>query len=104
MPRPDILLAPRSLAAFRNLVQRELGGQHAAVHGVHPLLHLQPDDRGKTPLAQLPNAVLTPHIGSATIESRTAMAAQAAQNLKEGLEGKVPPNLVNPDAISKSRS
>ncbi len=54
-------------------------------------------------LVQLPNAVLTPHIGSATIESRTAMAAQAVLNLKEGLEGKVLPNIVNPDVISKRR-
>ena len=52
-------------------------------------------------LAQLPNAVLTPHIGSATIESRTAMAAQAALNLKEGLAGRVPSNIVNPIAGSK---
>lgn len=55
-------------------------------------------------LAQLPNAVLTPHIGSATIESRTAMADQAALNLKEGLDGKVLPNIVNPDVVSKRQA
>ena len=52
-------------------------------------------------LADLHNAVLTPHIGSATLESRTAMAAQAALNLKEGLGGKILPNIVNPDAATK---
>jgi glyoxylate reductase len=55
-------------------------------------------------LADLRNAVLTPHIGSATIESRTAMAAQAALNLKEGLGGKLLPNIVNPEVAMNRRS
>ncbi|HTZ40052.1 MAG TPA: hypothetical protein VMB77_07845, partial [Syntrophales bacterium] len=55
-------------------------------------------------LADLHNAVLTPHIGSATLESRTAMAAQAALNLKEGLGGKILPNIVNPDIVTKRRT
>jgi glyoxylate reductase len=55
-------------------------------------------------LADLRNAVLTPHIGSATIESRTAMAAQAALNLKEGLGGKLLPNIVNPEVAINRRS
>jgi glyoxylate reductase len=55
-------------------------------------------------LAEIPNAVLTPHIGSATLESRTAMAAHAALNLKEGLIGKMLPNIVNPLVSSNRRS
>jgi glyoxylate reductase len=55
-------------------------------------------------LAEIPNAVLTPHIGSATLESRTAMAAQAALNLKEGMSGNVLPNIVNPQVLSSRRS
>jgi glyoxylate reductase len=55
-------------------------------------------------LADLPNAVLTPHLGSATLESRTAMAAQAALNLKEGLGGKLLPNIVNPEVAMNRRS
>lgn len=46
------------------------------------------------PLLALPNAVLVPHIGSATAETREKMAMLAAQNLVAGLEGKEPPNLV----------
>jgi lactate dehydrogenase-like 2-hydroxyacid dehydrogenase len=44
--------------------------------------------------------VLLPHVGSATLETRTRMAAMAAQNLIAGLGGQAPPNLVNPDVFA----
>ena len=43
-----------------------------------------------SPLLTLPNVVLLPHIGSATVATRTAMAVLAAQNLLRVLEGKAP--------------
>jgi glyoxylate reductase len=43
-------------------------------------------------LAELENVVLLPHVGSATLETRTRMAALAAENLLTGLRGEVPPN------------
>ncbi|MGH2557045.1 MAG: 2-hydroxyacid dehydrogenase [Actinomycetota bacterium] len=49
-------------------------------------------------LLELENVVLAPHIGSATIETRTAMSDLAAENLIEGVEGRRPPCLVNPEA------
>lgn len=49
-------------------------------------------------LLELENVVLAPHIGSATMETRTAMADLAAENLIEGVEGRRPPCLVNPEA------
>lgn len=39
-------------------------------------------------LLTLPNVVLTPHIGSATINTRNDMSITAAQNILNGLEGK----------------
>lgn len=39
------------------------------------------------PLVKLPNCVLLPHIGSATTETRTAMAVLTAQNILAALEG-----------------
>ncbi len=45
-------------------------------------------------LAALPNVVLTPHIASATEETRNDMAKMAAENILATLEGKLPPNLV----------
>ena len=46
-------------------------------------------------LLGLDNAVLIPHLGSATVETRTAMANLAATNALAFLDGKTPPNLVN---------
>jgi lactate dehydrogenase-like 2-hydroxyacid dehydrogenase len=53
-------------------------------------------------LIKLDSVVLTPHIGSATTETRTKMAMLAAENLLCGLRGERPPNLVNPDASQGS--
>ena len=46
------------------------------------------------PLLKLDNVVLTPHIGSGTVETRRAMALKAAENVLYALECKVPPDLV----------
>ena len=54
-------------------------------------------------LAELPNTVLLPHLGSATIATRAAMSRIAAENLVAVLEGRKPANLVNPEAWSASR-
>ena len=45
-------------------------------------------------LAELENVILTPHIASATEETRQAMGELAAKNIIEALEGRMPPNLV----------
>lgn len=46
-------------------------------------------------LLSLNNAVLLPHIGSATYETRLKMAQMAAKNLVQGLSGQKPDNLVS---------
>lgn len=48
-----------------------------------------------SPLLQLNNVVATPHIGSATHETREAMATCAVDNLLAALAGERPANLVN---------
>lgn len=50
-------------------------------------------------LADLENVVLLPHIGSASVETRTKMALIAAENLLAVLQGKRPPNIVNPRVL-----
>ena len=55
-------------------------------------------------LLDLPNVVLLPHIGSATIETRERMALMAAENLLAILRGERCDNEVVPSAVSeKSR-
>ena len=49
-----------------------------------------------SPLLTLDNVVATPHIGSATHETREAMARCAVDNLLAALRGERPRNLVNP--------
>ena len=48
-----------------------------------------------SPLRHLDNVVATPHIGSATHETREAMARCAVDNLLAALAGEQPANLVN---------
>ena len=54
-------------------------------------------------LTELPNLVCLPHLGSATVETRTRMALMAAENLLAGLKGEVPPNLVRPGPLEKEK-
>ncbi|TMC25384.1 MAG: D-glycerate dehydrogenase [Chloroflexi bacterium] len=49
------------------------------------------------------NAVLLPHLGSATVTARAAMAETAAKNLIAAVDGQTPPNLVNPEALAVRR-
>jgi gluconate 2-dehydrogenase len=48
-------------------------------------------------LLTVPNVVLTPHIASATVKTRLAMADLAADNLIAALTGGVPPTPLNPE-------
>jgi glyoxylate reductase len=52
------------------------------------------------PIMKLENVVVTPHIGSATWQTRTKMADLVAENLIAFYEGKVPPTLVNRDVVN----
>jgi glyoxylate reductase len=56
---------------------------------VHPLLLRQE------------NAVLTPHIASASVRTRSEMCGVAARNLIAGLRGERPPDLLNPEVLSR---
>ncbi len=51
------------------------------------------------PLLKLDNVIVAPHISSASQETRSRMAEIAAENLVTFFEGKIPPNLVNPDVM-----
>jgi lactate dehydrogenase-like 2-hydroxyacid dehydrogenase len=70
----DALMARRIAAAGLDVYEREPAVESA--------------------LLALENVVLLPHLGSATIEARTAMGLQAASNLAAFFAGQEPPNRV----------
>ena len=47
------------------------------------------------PLLTLPNVIITPHLGSATVETRRRMAELSVENLLAGLRGEVLPHRVS---------
>jgi glyoxylate reductase len=51
------------------------------------------------PLVGLPNCTIAPHIASATVQTRTAMAEMAARNLVAWFQGTEPPYIVNPTVL-----
>jgi glyoxylate/hydroxypyruvate/2-ketogluconate reductase len=54
-------------------------------------------------LLTLPNVVLTPHIASASVATRRAMAELAANNLIAALTGGKPPTPINPEVLVDGR-
>ena len=80
------------VALVEALKQGEIAGAGLDVFEDEPAL--------KPGLAELPNAVIPPHLGSATIGTRTKMATLAATNLVAMLRGERPANIVNPEVLS----
>jgi glyoxylate reductase len=74
-------------ALVRALQAKTIAGAALDVTDPEPL----PPDH---PLAALDNAVIVPHVGSATDETRARMAMLAAENLIAFIEGKEPPTRV----------
>jgi glyoxylate reductase len=50
-------------------------------------------------LLAAPRTVLLPHVGSATVATRTAMARLACESVASVLRGEIPPNCLNADAL-----
>jgi len=56
------------------------------------------------PLLRLPNVIVAPHIASATVDTRNAMAEIAADNLLAGIYGQPLRCWLNPEVAAKRRS
>ena len=80
-------------ALVEALRRGEIGGAGLDVYEREP--ELSPG------LTDLDNVVLLPHVGSATIETRTKMGLMAAENLLAGLRGERPPNCLNWTALQE---
>jgi glyoxylate reductase len=52
-------------------------------------------------LLELSNVILTPHIGSATVEAREAMSLAVVDNLKAMIAGERAPGVVNPEVYGQ---
>jgi glyoxylate reductase len=55
-------------------------------------------------LAQLENVVLLPHIGSASIATRSKMAEIAARNVVAFFAGQKPPTALNPEVLASAKA
>jgi glyoxylate reductase len=68
----------------------KIAGAGLDVYENEPFIH---------PGLKRPNVVLTPHIASASLETRTRMACMAAENVTALFKGQRPPNMLNPEVI-----
>ena len=60
---------------------------------------ISPED----PLLTLPNVIIAPHIASGSFVTRSRMAQMAVDNVLAGMEGRVPPDCLNPQATERHR-
>jgi glyoxylate reductase len=77
-------------ALYRALANGQIAGAAIDVTDPEPI----PTD---SPLLTLDNLIITPHIGSASRQTREKMANMAIANLIAGLKGERLPNCVNPE-------
>ena len=56
-----------------------------------------------SPLLGLDNVVFSPHLGGETVEGYENMSRMAAENVMAVLRGERPPNIVNPEVLSRLR-
>ncbi len=78
-------------ALARALKAGEIRGAGLDVFENEPQVHPE--------LLECENAVIVPHLGSATVDTREAMGMLAAENLFAALEGRRPPTPVNPEVL-----
>jgi len=76
-------------ALIEALQSKRIAGAGLDVFEFEPKIH--------PALLAMPNVVVSPHMGTATRETRMAMAMLTAENLLAALAGQRPPNLVNPE-------
>lgn len=79
-------------ALYTALKEGRIGGAGLDVYEEEPKLY--------PGLIDLENAVLLPHIASATIDTRSKMALIAARNIVARFAGETMPTLLNPDVLA----
>ena len=84
-----------SQALYTALKEKRITGAALDVYETEPI----PDN---TPILELDNLVITPHIASASVKTREKIAIMAAENLLAGLKGKTLPYCANPKVYKRS--
>ncbi|MEZ4631468.1 MAG: D-glycerate dehydrogenase [Deinococcales bacterium] len=79
-------------ALVKALTEGEIWGAGLDVFEREPLI--------EEALLKLPNVVLAPHLGSATLGARGAMARLSAGSIIDYLQGKRPKHIVNPEVLA----
>jgi glyoxylate reductase len=80
-------------ALVHALENGKIAGAGLDVFENEPIIH---------PGLKRPNVVLAPHLGSASLETRTKMACMAATNIVTFFRGQRPPNILNPEVWKAS--
>ncbi len=80
-------------ALIRALAKKQIAGAGLDVFEHEPKVAAK--------LRKMKNVVLTPHLGSAVMEVRETMANIVADNVLAIVEGRTPPNCVNPQVLKK---
>lgn len=73
------------------LEARKIAGAALDVYENEPKVH--------PALMSRKDVILTPHIASASVETRTKMAVMAAENVVAFFDGRQPPNALNPEVL-----
>lgn len=81
-------------ALTRALAEHRIGAAGLDVFEKEPL-------SSDHPLCKLENVVLLPHLGSASLGTRTNMARLVGENIRSFFSGRLPPNALNPEAFNK---
>ena len=80
-------------ALVRALAEKRITGAALDVYEHEPVV--------EPGLINLPNVVLTPHLGSAALDTRERIAGIVVENIIAVIEGRRPPNLYNPEIYDK---
>ncbi|HLZ13088.1 MAG TPA: D-glycerate dehydrogenase [Candidatus Acidoferrum sp.] len=80
-------------ALVHALEAKKIAGAALDVFEQEPFIH---------PGLKRSNVVMAPHMGSASVETRSKMAAMAAHNVAALFRGHRPPNMLNPEVFQKS--
>ncbi len=78
-------------ALVRALKAKKIAGAGLDVFEHEPMVHPE--------LKRMKNVVIVPHLGSATVEVREEMAGIVVDNILALLDGRRPPNIVNPEVL-----